>query len=93
MIYACLIILNLVLYFKNDLISKIFCIYDKPDNLRKFQNPNSSLRGLFLFINLFLIFIYLLFSNQLSSPMFINTDELLLNSFLFLAFLACCLGW
>ena len=87
MIYACLIILNLVLYFKNDLISKIFCIYDKPDNLRKFQKiPIPVSGGLFLFINLFLIFIYLLFSNQLSSPMFINTDELLLNSFFILAF-------
>lgn len=87
MIYAFLIILNLIIYLRNDLVSKIFNIYDKPDNIRKFQKtPIPVSGGLILFINLLLILIYLLISNQTSSLLYINTNELFLNLSFILTF-------
>jgi UDP-GlcNAc:undecaprenyl-phosphate GlcNAc-1-phosphate transferase len=70
-------LINLILFLSFDYLSKKIKIYDFPDKRRKLHNiPTPCIGGIFLFINIFFLYILSIFSNNFFyNFFFINSPE------------------
>jgi UDP-GlcNAc:undecaprenyl-phosphate GlcNAc-1-phosphate transferase len=91
--FSIIIILNILLLFGNKFISEYYNLYDYPDTSRKIHKvPVPLLGGLFLILNLFIIFtIKNFFTDFLDINFFDNVNKF--NYFFFTTFLFFALGW
>ena len=59
------IIMNVLIFLKNDKIASLLKLYDKPDNIRKIHGLNVPLTGgLIILLNIILVIIFLLINNS-----------------------------
>jgi UDP-GlcNAc:undecaprenyl-phosphate GlcNAc-1-phosphate transferase len=91
--YLFIILLNFFIFIFYKKISKIYNLFDYPDNNRKIhKNPIPLFGGLFLVSNLFFILIYVNFSyNLINSNLFDNIQSY--NLFFFITFLFYLIGF
>jgi UDP-GlcNAc:undecaprenyl-phosphate GlcNAc-1-phosphate transferase len=65
-ILTLIFILNLIIYLSFDYLSRKIKIYDFPDKNRKLHNiPTSCIGGVFLFINIFILYMLSLYNNEI----------------------------
>ena len=91
--YLLIILLNFSIFIFYKKISKLYNLFDYPDNNRKIhKNPIPLFGGLFLVSNLFFILIYVNFSyNLINSNLFDNIQSY--NLFFFITFLFYLIGF
>ncbi len=76
-----IIIFNLLLFFSNNFVAKLFNIYDFPDKIRKFHTSAVPITGgIFVFVNIFLYFMIQVFFFQ-KTLFFDETDLIFIYLF------------
>lgn len=87
MFFFILLLLNIFIFLKINYISKLFNIYDHPNEIRKLQKlPVPVSGGLILLINILVIQAYIYIFNQNNSLIYLNDYEFFLNLLFFLLY-------